>query len=135
MPTAIDSIDHIARKKQRDVVFIAFGRQEGETLYDHHNDPKREQLLRWLDVHQIAWEKADLFASECGFRAYRGSIYVDVPYDEQNAQFQLLKGHLENESGEMLDPEITLYYVPLEEAMKNAHHDEPGFWDQWAENF
>jgi hypothetical protein len=26
-------------------------------------------------------------------------------------------------------------YLPLAVAMENAHHDEPGFWDRWAENF
>jgi hypothetical protein len=25
--------------------------------------------------------------------------------------------------------------VKLSTAMKNAHHDEPGFWERWAENF
>jgi len=135
MPTAIDSIDHIARKLGRDVVFIAFDTQEGETRYDYRNDPKREQLLHWLDAHDIAWKKADFFASEYGFRAYKGSIYVDVPFDEQNPKYQQVKERLENAEGEMLDPGITLCFVALEEAMKNAHHDEPGFWDEWAENF
>ena len=135
MPTAIDSIDHIARKLGRDVVFIAFDTQEVETRYDYHNDPKREQLLHWLDAQGIGWQKADDIASEYGFRAYKGSIYVDVPFDEQNPKYQQVKECLENAEGEMLDPGITLYFVTLEEAMKNAHHDEPGFWDEWAENF
>jgi hypothetical protein len=26
-------------------------------------------------------------------------------------------------------------YLPLDLAMKNKHHDEPGFWDRWADNF
>jgi len=30
---------------------------------------------------------------------------------------------------------VVFCYLPLEMAMKNAHHDEPGFWDRWAENF
>jgi len=135
MPTAIDSIDHIARKLGRDVVFIAFDTQKGETRYDYRNDSKREQLLRWLDAHDIAWQKAVDIASEYGFRPYMGSIYVDVPFDVQNPKYQQVKERLENAEGEMLDPGITLYFVTLEEAMKNAHHDEPGFWDEWAENF
>jgi hypothetical protein len=27
------------------------------------------------------------------------------------------------------------YVVTLDAAMKNAHDDEPGFWDKWAEDF
>jgi len=25
-------------------------------------------------------------------------------------------------------------YLPLDVAMKNAEHDETGFWDKWAES-
>ena len=27
------------------------------------------------------------------------------------------------------------FFIGLAYASKNAHHDEPGFWDRWAEDF
>jgi hypothetical protein len=37
--------------------------------------------------------------------------------------------------GTMRYENIRSYYLPLEVAMKNAYHDEPGFWERWAEDF
>ena len=31
--------------------------------------------------------------------------------------------------------DVKFYIVTLEHAMQNAHHDEPGFWERWADNF
>ena len=67
--------------------------------------------------------------------SYRGSIYVDVPFDTTDSTYQLLQTYLENPDGTMRHPTVTFEYYPLEMAMKNAHHDEPGFWERWAENF
>ena len=35
----------------------------------------------------------------------------------------------------MRNEQVQFFYLPLEHAMRNAHHDEPGFWDKWADNF
>jgi hypothetical protein len=46
-----------------------------------------------------------------------------------------LNDYLEYPNGEMRFPTVRFYYLALEAAMQNAYHDEPGFWETWAENF
>lgn len=66
---------------------------------------------------------------------YLGNIYIDVPFDESDSKYQLVREYLEKPDGTPRDERVRFYYLPLEIAMKNAHHDEPGFWDKWAETF
>lgn len=66
---------------------------------------------------------------------YRGQIYVDVPYDDSLPEYRKLADFLENPDGSARLPNAIFCYLPLEKAMENAHHDEPGFWEKWAENF
>jgi hypothetical protein len=61
--------------------------------------------------------------------------YIDVPFDEENKDYKKVQKYLENENGTAKDPNLSFFYLPLEIAMENAHHDEPGFWEKWAENF
>jgi len=46
-----------------------------------------------------------------------------------------LNEHLENPDGSSKVKGVTLWALTLELALKNKHHDEPGFWEKWAENF
>ena len=66
---------------------------------------------------------------------YLGNIYIDVAFDENDPQYQLVRKYLENPDGTPRNKRVRFYYLPLEHAMKNAHHDEPGFWEKWAETF
>lgn len=143
MPQMIDHIDAIARKKQRDVLFVTFDMRyiqtedkwEENTEYNYKADPKHEALLQWLTANDIAFQPCGDFARTNGWRSYRGQIYLDIPYDEQDAKYQLVREHLENPDGTMRDEYTVFNYMPLAVAMKNAHHDAPGFWEEWAENF
>jgi len=58
-----------------------------------------------------------------------------VPIDESNEQYQLLCEHMDNPDGSFKIPGVESWIFPLKEALKNKHHDAPGFWDKWAENF
>jgi hypothetical protein len=58
-----------------------------------------------------------------------------VPYDENDPIYQKLRGFLEKPDGTSALPGAHFCYYPLEEAMKNASHDAPGFWDKVWENF
>lgn len=139
MPMLIEHIDAIARKKKRGVLFLCFnpeyqGINDNSWLdYDFKKDVRRKNVLKWFDKHGIAWQMCGQFASETSFCSYLGEIYIDVPYDENDQQYQMVRDYLENPDGTMRDKNVRFYYVPLEAAMKNAHHDEPGFWDKWAE--
>ena len=68
-------------------------------------------------------------------RSYAGEVFIDVPFDETNLQYQKVQVFLEYPDGTMRFDGVKFYVVTLEFAMKNAHHDEPGFWEKWAENF
>jgi hypothetical protein len=64
-----------------------------------------------------------------------GQLYIDVPYELNNPDYQKLQNFLEDENGEVRFDGVKFWIFPLERAMKNAHHDEPGFWDRRADNF
>ncbi|GAC1607824.1 MAG: hypothetical protein NVS3B3_11330 [Aquirhabdus sp.] len=134
MPLLIHHIDEIAREKKCDVLFVIFHEKfdidtEWEAL------PIRQQLLQWLDAHDIPWQKCAHFADPNLMLSYLGQIYIDVPYDESNSKYQELRDYLEFPDGSIRNPGMQFCYLPLAMAMKNAHHDEPGFWEKWAEDF
>ena len=134
MPQIVKHIDKIAREKQRDVLFIDFDR-EIYPSYDYENYEERNKLITWLEENDIPYQLCGPIASELGWESYRGQFFIDIPIDENNKKYKLLCKHLENPDGSMKIPGVNFWYLPLEVAMKNKHHDESGFWDKWAENF
>jgi hypothetical protein len=102
---------------------------------DWDNLPVRLQVIACLDKNQIKWSECGLVANENVVCGYRGRIYIDVPFGTENPVFQKLSSYFETQDGVMKIDGVVFCYLPLDVAMKNAHHDEPGFWDRWAENF
>lgn len=141
MPMLIEYIDAIARQKQRDVLFVTFHaakadpRDEWGCSYDWENDPVRAPFCEWLTAHGIAWQCCAGVADENYMGPYEGGIYVDVPFDEVNPLYVLVRDYLENPDGSMKFETVSFWVLPLEKAMENAHHDEPRFWEQWAKDF
>ncbi len=141
MPMNIEHIDAIARKLQRDVLYIAFNPQptsedEDEAMFFEWNRlPIRQQVIDWLDSRGISWRFCGYYADVNSWMRYQGQTYVDVPFDQKNPVFQELSAILENPDGSMRYPDCSFYYCPLDHAMKNSAHDEPGFWERWAETF
>lgn len=142
MPMLIEHIDAIARQKQRDVLYVGFHPDADEvnaddwgSEIDWKNSSVRQSLCQWLTEQGIAWQICAGVADECSMVGYQGQLYIDVPFDEANAQYQQVREYLENPDGSMRYPTATFYYLPLAMAMENAHHDEPGFWEKWAEDF
>ena len=139
----VEHIDAIARKKQRSVLFIVFHPIEsgigkkyaGWMNYNYEKDRRRKGVLKWLKLHDIHCQPSGYVASENGMLPYLGNIYIDVPFDENDPQYLLVRDYLENADGTLRDKHVRFCYLPLEHAMKNAHHDEPGFWDRCAETF
>ena len=141
MPMLIEYIDAIARKKGHDVLFLDFPQKETEDPYDlfdvdWDNVAIRQQVIAWLNKNQIEWQMCGYVANENSMvDGYHGRIYIDVPFDTEDPTYQKLSDYLETPEGEMKLAGVKFCYLPLEKAMKNAHHDEPGFWEKWAENF
>lgn len=161
----IDHIDAIARKKQRTVLFLTFDTVKitsrtkreyrkafnkyqhfgncftfpGEMeIYENFDDnPHRQTIIDWLSANDIGWEMCGDFASENGWRSYHGQIYLDFPWDEQDEKFQKFKAFFDEDAEGWSKKFGAVHWcgLSLKHAMKNAHHDEPGFWENWAENF
>ena len=147
----IEHIDAISRQKKRDVLYIDFPShvdgfvfdgadsvketQSEGPQFDGENYKPRLDFLKFLDDNNINHKPAGKFARESGFSSWNGLTYIDVPFDENDPNYEKVRQYLENGDGTSKDKNMVLCYIPLEMAMKNAHHDEPGFWEKWAENF
>ena len=135
----IHHIDAIARQKQRDVLCLVFKGlnedDEDSILLDWENLPVRQQIIAWLNSKGISWQPCGNVANVNYMCGYTGTIYIDLPFDRALPAYQELEAYLENSDGSMRFPGVVFAYLPLENAMKNAEHDEPGFWERWAENF
>ncbi|MCA8067407.1 hypothetical protein [Burkholderia sp. AU38729] len=139
MPMLIQHIDAIARAMKRDVVFATFPAcglsPEGETN-DWENYEPREELIAWLDENGISWMPCAFFADERTLIfPYDGRIYIDVPYDLLDRSYQKVSAHLENPDGTPRIVGVRFWYVPIDMAMKNKHHDDPGYWEKRAEEW
>ena len=136
MPYLIKTIDQIAREKQRDVLFLDFPEvQESETFFDYEQCEARKLVINWLEKNNIHFYPCGYVASENGFASSDGRLYLDVVFDVNDETYKILSNFLENPDGTMKIPGVRFCYLPLKMAMKNAHHDEPGFWGKWAEDF
>ena len=134
MSQIIEHIDKIARDKNRDVIYISFDR-DILSSYEYEEYKERKDLLIWLNKHEIAYEECGPIASENGWESYRGQLFLDVEIDDTNEKYQLICEHMDNPDGSFKISGVESWIFPLETALKNKHHDEPGFWDKWAENF
>lgn len=137
MPQIMEHIDAIARRKRRDVLYVSFledGNNQAVAT-DWRENKTRERVIAWLDAGGYAWAPCGEMANERVLRGYRGSIYIDTPFDQADAAYQALERFLENPDGSMRLPEMKFWALSLDLAMRNKHHDEPGFWERWAEDF
>lgn len=133
MPLVIKHIDEIARAKGRDVLYVKF-HQDLRQDVDWAHLPIRQQIIDWLDANNIAWQECGHMADPRLYCSYRGQIYIDVPFDESDPVYHQLQDYLENPDGSMRFDGAWFCYLPLSDAMQNAHHDEPGFWERWGED-
>lgn len=135
MPQLIEHIDAIARKLKRDVLYLEFLKAQRPHRADYRRLDARSRIVQWLDSERIAWRECAQPASETVIRSYAGEIFIDVPFDETDEQYRKVQAFLEHPDGTMRFDDVRFYVLTLETAMKNAHHDEPGFWDRWADTF
>lgn len=137
MPAVIEHIDKIARTKQRDVLYLEFHPHEraARRAYRYADDPVRKMVLRWLDEEQFGWQECGPYANPNAMSPYLGQVYLDVPYDESSSRYCRLRDYLEHADGSMRHEGVRFYAMSLEYANENAEHDEPGFWERWAEGF
>ena len=143
----LEHIDAISRRKNRDVIYIDFispAPLDGESR--ETRGPKfapnweanleRIEVIAWLASEGIAWQPCAPFANPIVLQQkYNGQIYVDIPVDATVEQFIKLERFLENRDGTPRLEGVRFQYCSFEDALQNAKHDEPGFWENWANSF
>jgi hypothetical protein len=137
MPLQIEHIDAIARKKQRAVLYLEFHPVPIKEWrnYRHEDDLQRAAVLAWFDAHDVPWTACGPFADLRIMAPWLGQVCIDVPYDESLHEYRVVRDYLEHPDGTMRHEGVRFCVMPLDYAMRNAEHDEPGFWERWAEEF
>jgi hypothetical protein len=143
----LEHIDAISRRKKRDAIYIDFidyqstnkgnrKRSKIKPASDWAVNLNRLELIEWLNAEKIAWQPCAPFANPNFLQQkYHGQIYIDIPVDAAIEQFIKLERFLENPDGTPRLKGIRFQYCSLEDALQNAEHDEPGFWENWAKSF
>lgn len=123
MPLLIEHIDEIARRLKRDVLYVEFHSLpiKFRMKHDYENDLRRQAFLDWLDKHSIAWTYCFGFHDESLFESYLGQVYIDLPMDEYDPSYCLLRDRLENPDGSMRDENVRFFVVRLKVARRNAN--------------
>lgn len=134
MPQQITHIDKICREKQRDVLYLTFDRQVFPSP-EWCSWQTRKDIIYWLDQNHIGHSPCGEVASEHIFSSYRGQIYIDIPYDENDAEFMKLSNYLEHPDGSCKIEGVIFCCLSVQHAMRNQHHDEPVFWEKLIEEF
>ena len=137
MQSLLQHIDAIARSKGRGVLFLTFVDESSELFHvpDFEGHPARTEIIKWLDENRVAWSECAGFANPNALMPYAGQIYIDLPFDNTLPEYRKLEAFLERPDGTLRFDKVQFRYLPLDVALKNAEHDESGFWDKWAENF
>ena len=128
MPARIDTIDAIARRLGRDVIFLDIRNGGTRPVRDR---PEVAAASAWLDAEGIGWTACLGFAHgmlliEGGPRA----IHIEVPFEPGSAMLAKLDARFETPDGHPRHPDLILTLLTLEDALINAEQDAPGFWER-----
>ena len=151
MPQIIQTIDRIARIKQRDVLLLSFydlalekplsevpreDQFEARCQWQNYRReiwkklPIRQKIIKWLDANKISWEPCGRFEPGWVIRGgYSGDIYLDVPYNKNLLLYQKIEEYLQYPDDSMRFENVIFFCLRLEDAMVNAEQDEPGFYE------
>lgn len=127
MPIILETIDAIARRLKRDVIFLAIVERQDRPSRDR---PEVAEATDWLDAEGIGWESS--FGFMPGMVIFEGgprAIYIDAPFEPGSPLLRKLEDRFETPDGLPRHPDMVLSLLRLETAMVNADQDEPGFWD------
>ena len=112
----IDCINAIARQKQHNVMFLRFHLQryddyplDKQVEYNFQKDHVRQLVINLLDASGIAWSPC----TECRDNVpepYQGQIYLDVPCNKNNQQYQKVLHYFRKENGKMRIPTVQHCY-------------------------
>lgn len=129
MPVILETIDAIARRLKRDVIFLAIVERQDRPSRDR---PEVAEATAWLDAQGIGWSPC--FGFLPGMVIFEGvprAIYIDAPFEPCSPLLRKLEDRFETPDGLPRHPDLVLSLLRLETAMVNADQDEPGFWDNF----
>lgn len=123
----VGTIDGIARRLGRDVLFLALLDEEDESLDIYAEvDP----ITDWLEAAGIRSKICTAFSEDIVFIVGGpGCIYIEVDPKAKSEQFAVLVDRFGPIDGPPSQPGFKLAVLTLEDAMKNAAQDDPAFWD------
>lgn len=127
MSARIETIDAIARRLCRDVIFLDIRSGEDRPVQDRS---EIAEAIAWLDAEGIGWKACLGFAPgmlliEGGPRA----IHVEAPFEPGSTMLAKLEARFETPDGDPRHSDLILTLLTLEDALINAEQDAPGFWD------
>jgi hypothetical protein len=143
MAILFDTIDGMCRKKQRDVLFIRHPFYRYNDMYYNTRieipiDAKVKYLnfkywtnntisldfVNFLKTNNIGYEYClDVGILEGG----NICIYIDVPHNKNNPNYQLLEDYLENPDGSMKHKELLFCYIKLDECNVYSFMDDEDY--------
>ena len=129
MPVILETIDAIARRLKRDVIFLAIVERQDRPSRDR---PEVAEATAWLDAEGIGWEPC--FGFMPGLVIFEGgprAIHIDSPFEPRSPLLRKLEDRFETSDGLPRNTDLVLSLLRLETAMVNADQDEPGFWDNF----
>jgi hypothetical protein len=92
MPQLLNHIDKICRDKKRDVLFLRFD----DPLGGKFPTATRKKIVSWLSENAIPYQDCVGYFSNSGYMSADESIYLDIPYDLDNALYQKVADYLED---------------------------------------
>jgi hypothetical protein len=123
MPQILNTLDEIAREKQRDVLCVMFFDPK-KGIPKHLSAARRNlraALIQFLEDHSIAWSECfDPGCENLLFYPYYCSIYLDVPYDLADPAYRLVADYLETPDGKPRTKDMHFGIRTLDAAIKRG---------------
>lgn len=93
--------------------------------------PARAAIIAWLEMRGIGWNPCAPMEVEYCLPAYRGEIFIDIPYDPKSPRYRELEDFLEDNHGATRFAGASLYFLTLQAAVQNAFEVDPN----WIDDF
>lgn len=115
MPVRIETIDAIARRLCRDVIFLDIRSSQDRPVRDR---AEISEATAWLGAEGIGWTVClgfvpGMLLIEGGPRA----IYIEVPFEPGSGTLAKLETRFETQDGHPRHPDLILTLLPLQDTL------------------
>lgn len=91
MPETLEHVDAIARRMKRNVPYLDFLKAKRPHRADYQRLESRSSIAQWLGREGIGWRERRPFTSTTVKRSHASAIFIDVPFDESDAQYRKVR--------------------------------------------